>query len=184
MLMRQNRYAVPRCLFIAACITIRADCIIYNCMVLTLLWIQLLTFSWSLIIYDENMCYWLFKLFGIWINTLLQTSVSLPARCFPRLNWTIPQFCLISLCSWKQKPHLSADNLPILVWTALACSVSMETSSVEHCEKRQNSFDVSHWTSTCSARHFTQPRNDYSSRICPLINITLKHKGLHWPPRN
>lgn len=53
-------------------------------------------------------------------------------------------FCLMSLCGYNESTHLSTDKLPILVWAALACFMSMEMSSVERHDKRQSTSDVSH----------------------------------------
>ena len=117
-------------------------------------------------------------LFGKWPDILPQTSVSLLPKFVSRPDfWGIQLF---SVACHSEISHLSADNLPILLWTALACSTSMEMSS--RWEKTEHLWRFPLDTRTCSARHFTQARNDYTSRIRPLINITLKHKRLVLAP--
>ena len=101
MLMLQNRYTVPQCLFIVACTITRADFTIYNYMaqMLSWIWIWILSFSWSPVILSEHICYWYGFFLVKLIATLPQTSVSLLPSCFACLSWVMPQFCLMSVCS-------------------------------------------------------------------------------------
>lgn len=117
-----------------------------------------------------------FFFYGKWIAALPQTSVSLLLSCFLCLTRVIPPFCWTSPCSWSENSRLAAEDLAS-DWPGMF----PEHGNVLAGAQWEKTEHLWHFPSHTCTWHFTRPRNDYTSRICPLINIT---KTLHWPPHN
>ena len=145
MLMHRNRYTVPQCLFIVACIITVADYIIYDCVAQMLnMNINMFTkscyFKWT-----HARSYRFFLMANKLLHYLRHLFLCSCADFRAYLEWYLGSVWCQSVVRIKTLIFLP-DNLPILLWTALACSPSREPSSPEPSEKRQSTFDISHRT--------------------------------------
>lgn len=124
------------------------------------------------------------RVIGKSTEILPQTSVSSLLCCFRAyLEWFHPflsdvtlqlEIKLSSFC-WSSS-HSGLDCLGMLHEYG-------NVPSGRRWEKTEHLWRFPFQHTSVLSLHFTQPRNDYTSRICPAINITLKNKDFHWPAK-